>query len=207
VPPSTELSYLQAVVIGLLQGVTELFPVSSLGHSVLVPAWIGGSWEHLVTEGTQKDSTYPAFIVALHVATAVALLVFYARDWVGIIGGLVTVLRTRPVQTSTQRLAMLMRRVPGATRLLQGNRAARCADLQRRRVRARRTLVGRPTGPQQRLSHGCVNLSPANAQWFYDHFGLGDVVTVTHSGGPPLPVWDTYGDWALRWAQWQAGAH
>jgi len=57
------------------------------------------------------------------------------------------------------------------------------------------------------VSHGCVNLSPVNAQWFYDHFGLGDVVTVTHSGGPPLPVWDTYGDWALSWAQWQAGAH
>jgi len=108
VPPSTELSYLQAVVIGLLQGVTELFPISSLGHSVLVPAWIGGSWEHLVTEGTQKDSTYLAFIVALHVATAVALLVFYARDWVGIIGGLVTVLRTRTVATSTQRLAVLI---------------------------------------------------------------------------------------------------
>lgn len=107
-PPSTELSYLQAVVIGLLQGVTELFPISSLGHSVLVPAWIGGSWEHLVTEGTQKDSTYLAFIVALHVATAVALLVFYARDWVGIIGGLVTVLRTRTVATSTQRLAVLI---------------------------------------------------------------------------------------------------
>ncbi len=57
------------------------------------------------------------------------------------------------------------------------------------------------------VSHGCVNLSPTNAQWFYDHFGLGDVVTVTNSGGPPLPVWDTYGDWALSWAQWQAGAH
>jgi len=48
------------------------------------------------------------FIVALHVATAVALLVFYARDWVVIIGGLVTVLRTRTVRTSPQRLAVLM---------------------------------------------------------------------------------------------------
>jgi undecaprenyl-diphosphatase len=38
--------------VGLLQGVTELFPISSLGHSVLVPAWIGGSWEHLVTENS-----------------------------------------------------------------------------------------------------------------------------------------------------------
>lgn len=55
------------------------------------------------------------------------------------------------------------------------------------------------------VSHGCVNLSPANAQWFYDHFGLGDVVEITNSGGPPLPVWDTYGDWELPWAQWQAG--
>ncbi|MDQ2789229.1 MAG: Ig-like domain-containing protein [Actinomycetota bacterium] len=55
-------------------------------------------------------------------------------------------------------------------------------------------------------SHGCVNLSPANAQWFYDHFGLGDVVEITNSGGPPLPVWDTYGDWELPWNQWNAGS-
>ena len=46
------LSYVQAAVIGLLQGVTEMFPVSSLGHSVLVPAFLGGSWERLVTESS-----------------------------------------------------------------------------------------------------------------------------------------------------------
>ncbi|HZD14791.1 MAG TPA: Ig-like domain-containing protein [Pseudonocardiaceae bacterium] len=56
------------------------------------------------------------------------------------------------------------------------------------------------------VSHGCVNLSPTNAQWFYDHFGLGDVVEITNSGGHPLPVWDTYGDWTLAWPQWQAGS-
>ena len=50
------ISYLQAVVIGLLQGVTELFPVSSLGHSVLVPAFIGGSWEALVTQSATSTS-------------------------------------------------------------------------------------------------------------------------------------------------------
>jgi len=50
------LTYLQAAVIGLLQGVSELFPVSSLGHSVLVPAFIGGSWEHLVTESSTSTS-------------------------------------------------------------------------------------------------------------------------------------------------------
>ena len=63
------LTYLQAIVIGLLQGVTELFPVSSLGHSVLLPALIGGDWQHLVTESassTSQTSPYLAFIVALH---------------------------------------------------------------------------------------------------------------------------------------------
>jgi len=56
------------------------------------------------------------------------------------------------------------------------------------------------------VSHGCINLNTANAQWFFDHFGLGDVVEVTNSGGPPLPVWDTYGDWAVSWPAWQAGS-
>ncbi len=90
------LSYFQAIVIGLLQGVTELFPVSSLGHSVLVPAFIGGSWEHLVTESStssSESSPYLAFIVALHVATAVALLVFFRADWARIIGGFLRTIR------------------------------------------------------------------------------------------------------------------
>ncbi|WP_425402215.1 L,D-transpeptidase [Gordonia shandongensis] len=56
------------------------------------------------------------------------------------------------------------------------------------------------------VSHGCVNLSNADAKWMFDHFGIGDVVEVTDSGGPPLPVWDTYGDWELSWEQWKAGA-
>jgi undecaprenyl-diphosphatase len=89
------ISYLQAVVIGLLQGVTELFPVSSLGHSVLVPAFIGGSWETLVTQSTtqtSESSPYLAIIVALHVATALALIVFFRSDWVRIIRGFVRTL-------------------------------------------------------------------------------------------------------------------
>lgn len=84
------LTYLQAIVIALVQGVTELFPVSSLGHSVLVPAWIGGEWQTLVTQSSQAssgDSFYLAFIVALHVATALALFVFFRADWVRIIRG------------------------------------------------------------------------------------------------------------------------
>jgi undecaprenyl-diphosphatase len=84
------MSYVQAIVIALVQGVTELFPVSSLGHSVLVPAWIGGSWQTLVTQSSQatsETSFYLAFIVALHCATALALLWFFRADWVRIVRG------------------------------------------------------------------------------------------------------------------------
>lgn len=84
------MSYLQAIVIALVQGVTELFPVSSLGHSVILPAWLGGSWNTLVTQSAEQNSEssfYLAFIVALHVATALALLWFFRADWIRIIGG------------------------------------------------------------------------------------------------------------------------
>lgn len=103
-----DLSYFQAVVIGLLQGVTELFPVSSLGHSVLVPAWLGGSWEQLVVAQSDPESPYLAFIVGLHVATAGALLVLFWRDWVGIVRGFVSSLRTRSVTTTYERMAWLI---------------------------------------------------------------------------------------------------
>ena len=75
------LSYLEAVVVGALQGVTELFPVSSLGHSVILPAVIGGQWATDL-DVSAPESPYLAFIVGLHVATAAALLVFFWRDWV-----------------------------------------------------------------------------------------------------------------------------
>src|SRR5690348_7156769 len=89
-PRGTDVSYLQAIVIALVQGVTELFPVSSLGHSVLVPAWIGGNWQTLVTQSSQASSEtsfYLAYIVALHCATALALLWFFRTDWVRIVRG------------------------------------------------------------------------------------------------------------------------
>jgi undecaprenyl-diphosphatase len=106
-----DLSYLQAIVIGTLQGVTELFPVSSLGHSVLVPALIGGSWKHLVTETTSANSSgspYLSFVVALHVATALALVVFYWKDWVRIVAAFVSSIRARRIETPTERLAWLL---------------------------------------------------------------------------------------------------
>ncbi|MGI8695619.1 MAG: Ig-like domain-containing protein [Mycobacteriales bacterium] len=55
------------------------------------------------------------------------------------------------------------------------------------------------------VSHGCINLNEANAIWFYNHFGLGDVVEVSNSGGQALPLDDTYGDWAVPWSTWSQG--
>ncbi len=111
------MSYFQAIVIAVVQGITELFPISSLGHSVLVPAWFGGSWQTLVTQssqGSSETSFYLAYIVALHVATALALLWFFRADWVRIIRGffrtLKGVLRTRslPEDDADARLAWLI---------------------------------------------------------------------------------------------------
>jgi undecaprenyl-diphosphatase len=102
------LTYLQAIVIGLLQGVTELFPVSSLGHSVLIPAWIGGSWHTLVVDQAASESPYLAFIVGLHVATALALVVFFRRDWARIVGGLWRSIRARRITDGDARLGVLI---------------------------------------------------------------------------------------------------
>jgi len=54
-------------------------------------------------------------------------------------------------------------------------------------------------------SHGCLNLNKDNAQWFYDHSVIGDVVQVKNTGGPALQVWQN-GDWSVSWAQWVAGS-
>ena len=101
------LSWLEAIVIGALQGVAELFPVSSLGHSILLPAVLGGSWARDL-DVSAPESPYLAFIVGLHVATALALLLFFWRDWVRIVRGLVTSIARREITTSDQRLGWLL---------------------------------------------------------------------------------------------------
>jgi undecaprenyl-diphosphatase len=101
------LTYPEALVVGLVQGVTELFPVSSLGHSVLLPALIGGRWARDL-DVSAPESPYLAFVVGLHVATAIALLVFFRADWARIIRGFLTSVRDRSVSTSDQRLAWLV---------------------------------------------------------------------------------------------------
>ena len=101
------MTYAEAMVVGLIQGVTELFPVSSLGHNVLIPALIGGSWAQDLSVSA-PESPYLAFIVGLHVATAAALILYFWRDWVRLIGGFLSSLRERRIATADQRLAWMI---------------------------------------------------------------------------------------------------
>jgi len=101
------LTFLEAGVVGLVQGISEMFPVSSLGHNVLIPAIVGGSWARDLSVAT-PESPYLAFIVGLHVATAAALLIYFWRDWLRIIGGFFSSVRDRRVVTADQRLAWMI---------------------------------------------------------------------------------------------------
>ncbi len=100
------MSYLQAIIMGILQGVTELFPISSLGHGVLIPALLG--WNNLVSSQTKSESFFLAFLVGLHLGTAVALLIYYRRTWGRLTGGLITSVRDRQIKTPTERVAWLI---------------------------------------------------------------------------------------------------
>jgi undecaprenyl-diphosphatase len=104
---TNHLSWLEAGVVGGMQGVAELFPISSLGHSVLIPAWVGGSWARDL-DVSKPESPYLAFIVGLHVATALALIAYFWRDWLRIVRALGTSIVHREVRTSDQRLAWLL---------------------------------------------------------------------------------------------------
>ncbi|HEY4462285.1 MAG TPA: undecaprenyl-diphosphate phosphatase [Streptosporangiaceae bacterium] len=101
------LTYPEALVVGLIQGVTELFPISSLGHSVLIPALVGGSWAQDLNV-SKPESPYLAFIVGMHVATAIAMIIYFWRDWLRIIGGFFTSIGRRRVETADQKLAWMI---------------------------------------------------------------------------------------------------
>jgi undecaprenyl-diphosphatase len=101
------MTYLEAAVVGLFQGVSELFPVSSLGHNVLIPALVGGQWAKDLNVAA-PESPYLAFIVGLHVATAIALLIYFWKDWVRIIRGLISSIRNREIYTVDQKLAWML---------------------------------------------------------------------------------------------------
>jgi undecaprenyl-diphosphatase len=87
------LSYFQAVVLGLLQGVSELFPVSSLGHSVILPKLLGWNIH-------QNDPFFLTFLVATHFATALVLLGHFWRDWLRIVKALARSVRERQIAES-----------------------------------------------------------------------------------------------------------
>jgi undecaprenyl-diphosphatase len=107
-PAIYHITYFQAVVIGLIQGLTELFPISSLGHTVLIPSWLGGTWATLVRQESSSESPYLAFIVGLHLATAVVLIGYYAKTWGRIIRGFFTSIAARRVESADQKLAWLL---------------------------------------------------------------------------------------------------
>jgi undecaprenyl-diphosphatase len=87
---ASQISYWQAVILGLLQGFSELFPISSLGHSVILPRLLG--WDiH------QNDKYFITFLVATHLATAIVLLGFFWRDWLRIVKGIGRSLRDRGI--------------------------------------------------------------------------------------------------------------
>ena len=87
------ISYFQAIVLGLLQGVSELFPVSSLGHSVILPSLLGWNIH-------QNDPFFLTFLVATHFATALVLLGFFWTDWWLILKGLGRSLKERQIRES-----------------------------------------------------------------------------------------------------------
>lgn len=128
----SDLTYPETIAVGLLQGVSELFPVSSLGHSVLFPAWLGGRWARDLSMG--EHSPYLSVLVAMHVATAIALVMFFWRDWLRVISGLITAVRYRRVSTADERLAVL---------LLVGTVPVGIAGLALRK--AMETTLGKPT--------------------------------------------------------------
>ena len=101
---SLELSYFQSIVTGILQGFSELFPISSLGHSVLVPAWIGGSWERFLSNETSGESPYLLMIIALHVASSLTLIWFFRERWIALIKAFFTSLTKRSGFNPSERL-------------------------------------------------------------------------------------------------------
>ncbi len=105
-PLASALTYLQAIVLGVLQGVTELFPISSLGHTVLFPTLFG--WNKLVDAQSESESFWLAFVVMLHVGSAIGLLIYYWSTWVEIVKAFFATLGKRRAETPNERLAWLI---------------------------------------------------------------------------------------------------
>ena len=100
--PTGVVTFVQAMLLAVLQGVSELFPISSLGHTVLLPALL--RWH--VDEGSES---FLAFVVVLHLGTALALIVFYRSDWIRIVRAFVaTIVRGKIGDDKDERTAWLL---------------------------------------------------------------------------------------------------
>jgi undecaprenyl-diphosphatase len=95
------VTFAQALFMGLLQGASELFPVSSLGHAVIVPTLLHWSFK-------QSDPSFVPFLVLLHIGTATALLILYRGQWVAIIRGFCAAAFRGQMRNDNERLAMLL---------------------------------------------------------------------------------------------------
>jgi undecaprenyl-diphosphatase len=95
------MSWIQTIVMALLQGMTELFPVSSLGHAVILPPLLHWNLD-------EASPTFLPFLVLLHLGTATALLILYWKDWVAIVTGFIRAGLRGRVETPTERLSMLL---------------------------------------------------------------------------------------------------
>ena len=96
-----DFTYGQAIIIGFIQGITELFPISSLGHAILIPAWIGGSFREFISE---ENQSYLLITIAMHLASSVALFLVFRKRWVGLISGSFRAVATRNYQSTPFRV-------------------------------------------------------------------------------------------------------
>ena len=94
-------TYEQAIIIGLIQGLTELFPISSLGHAILIPAWIGGSFKQFISE---ENEAYLLITIAMHLASSVALFMVFRKRWVGLIAGSYKAVKSKNYQSTPFRV-------------------------------------------------------------------------------------------------------
>ncbi len=128
---SALISYPQAIVLGLLQGVSELFPVSSLGHSVILPKLLGWNIH-------QNDKYFLTFLIATHLATAIVLFAFFWRDWVRILRGLGRSLRDRGIDPNDTDAKLGWLLVVGTIPAGHPRAAARACSAEGLRLAARR---------------------------------------------------------------------
>jgi len=94
-------TYEQAIIIGFIQGLTELFPISSLGHAILIPAWIGGSFKQFISE---ENDAYLLITIVMHLASSVALFLVFRKRWIGLISGTYKAVRTKNYQSTPFRV-------------------------------------------------------------------------------------------------------